>query len=343
MCALFGGFMAYIQKVKRHKGYVFRVFIKRPGFKRLTKSFNSKREAVEFVNLTESNLQKIKCLTSSNSQFLVRDLIIEYLTNVYKGTRPTTENKRLQYWIDKIGHKKVFEVSKFDVMEAFNQLPSKLSNATKNRYKSAISSVFSYAVRTYDLSVNPVSYIQSLKENNQRTRYLSNAEKDRLLIECKNSSWSKLYLIVLMAITTGARKGELERLKWSDIDFDRKLAYIYQTKNGEPRVLPLTEQVVNELNRADRSAELIFNSEIKPNKPYEFRKQWIKALEKADIDNFRFHDLRHTCASYLAMNGCSLLEIADVLGHKQISMTARYSHLCVSHKQKLIEKYFGEF
>ena len=144
-----------------------------------------------------------------------------------------------------------------------------------------------------------------------------------------------------MAITTGARKGELMNMRWSDVDFDRQTAYVKTTKNGQPKVMPLTREVIKELSRfKDQEPELIFNSEIKPNKPYEFRKQWIKALEKAEIDNFRFHDLRHTCASYLAMNGCSLLEIADVLGHKQISMTARYSHLCVSHKQKLINNVF---
>ena len=96
------------------------------------------------------------------------------------------------------------------------------------------------------------------------------------------------------------------------------------------------------MERVERDAELIFNSSIKPTKAYEFRKEWIKALKRAEIDDFRFHDLRHTCASYLAQNGCSLLEIADVLGHRQVSMSARYSHLCVSHKQKLIEKYFGD-
>ena len=95
------------------------------------------------------------------------------------------------------------------------------------------------------------------------------------------------------------------------------------------------------MGRVEREAELIFNSSIKPTKTYEFRKEWIKALRRAEIDDFRFHDLRHTCASYLAQNGASLLEIADVLGHKQIQMTKRYAHLCVSHKQKLIEEYFG--
>jgi len=94
------------------------------------------------------------------------------------------------------------------------------------------------------------------------------------------------------------------------------------------------------MERVGRDAELIFNSSIKPTKAYEFRKEWIKALKRAEIDDFRFHDLRHTCASYLAQNGASLLEIADVLGHKQIQMTKRYAHLCVSHKQKLINLHF---
>ena len=96
------------------------------------------------------------------------------------------------------------------------------------------------------------------------------------------------------------------------------------------------------MGRVDRNAELIFNSSIKPTKPYEFRKEWVKALKRADIKDFRFHDLRHTCASYLEQNGASLLEIADILGHKQIQMTKRYAHLCVSHKQNLIERYLGE-
>jgi len=87
---------------------------------------------------------------------------------------------------------------------------------------------------------------------------------------------------------------------------------------------------------------LIFASLIKPDKPYCFTKPWYKALKDADIEDFRFHDLRHSCASYLAMNGASLLEIADVLGHKQISVTHRYAHLCIQHKSNLINRVMGD-
>jgi integrase len=104
-------------------------------------------------------------------------------------------------------------------------------------------------------------------------------------------------------------------------------------------VLPLTDSVVVELSKfKDQEPALIFNSEITTDSPFCFYKQWKKALLSADIEDFRFHDLRHSCASYLAQSGASLLEIAFVLGHKQIQMTKRYAHLCIDSKEKLINR-----
>ena len=88
--------------------------------------------------------------------------------------------------------------------------------------------------------------------------------------------------------------------------------------------------------------ELIFHSLKTPDKPYDFRKQWEKLLKRADINDFNFHCIRHSTASYLAQQGVSLIEISSILGHKQIQVTMRYSHLAISNKQRLIEKYFGE-
>jgi integrase len=145
-----------------------------------------------------------------------------------------------------------------------------------------------------------------------------------------------------MAITTGARKSELLNLTFNDIDFDRQTAYVQTSKNGQPRVLPLTNEVITELNKfRNQEASLIFNSELKPDRPMCFNKQWKKALTQAKITDFRYHDLRHSCASLLAQSGASLLEIAEILGHKQIQVTKRYAHLCIDHKSKLINKVMG--
>ena len=88
-------------------------------------------------------------------------------------------------------------------------------------------------------------------------------------------------------------------------------------------------------------SSLIFGSKITPSNPYVFYKHWKRAVEEAELIDFRFHDLRHTTASYLAQNGATLLEIADVLGHKQIEVTKRYSHLCIGHKSSLINRVMG--
>jgi integrase len=144
--------------------------------------------------------------------------------------------------------------------------------------------VFSYACREYDLRENPVRLIPSLPENNERTRFLSEAERTCLFRSCRTSHWDKLYLIVLLAITTGARKGELTKLRWNDIDFDRRTAYVSITKNGQPKVLPLTDSVIRELQLFDtKDNSLIFASRIKCEVAYCFTKPWKKALEDADI------------------------------------------------------------
>jgi len=91
-----------------------------------------------------------------------------------------------------------------------------------------------------------------------------------------------------------------------------------------------------------RSTGYVFVHLTKPNDYFKnFDSHWRTALKEADITDFRFHDLRHTCASLLAMNGATLLEIAQVLGHKSISMTQRYSHLCIEHKANLTDRVFG--
>jgi len=334
--------MAYIQRVTRKKDVVYRAYIKKAGVKRVSKTFKTKRLAVQFVNSIESDRARLVSYNDTKPQTKLSVVIDNYLSKEYKGSRPKDEERKLNLWIENIGDKPIRDVVKSDISTTLSFLSNHLSNATVNRYKAAISVVFSFACREYDLPDNPVRHIRPLSEDNARTRYLSDDERKRLFVAVRQSNWNKLYLITLLAITTGARKGELTSLKWSDIDFDRQIAYISTTKNGEPKVLPLTGSAIAELQRFNKQDNsLVFDSEVKPGRAYCFTKPWKKALKEAEITDFTFHSLRHTCASYLAMNGASLLEIADVLGHKQIQMTKRYSHLCIDHKAKLINSVMG--
>jgi len=329
--------MSTIQKINRAKGVVYRVLIRKKGLKTITKTFRTKKEALYFSQKIEGSVQEHRAFSSLDNRLTFKELAGDYIVKECTIKRPQEQASKLEFWVKHIGIKQVSSITSSDISDTLNCLPDELSNATYNRYKAAASVVFNYACRQYNLASNPVQLIPSKREDNHRVRYLSTLERERLLKACKEATWSKLYLLVLTAITTGARRGELLGLRWSDIDIERQTAFVQTTKNGQPRVLPLTSDVINELTRCKQQSDsLIFNSEIKPDNAFCFNKQWKKALVVAEVDNFRFHDLRHTTASYLAMSGASLLEIADVLGHKQISVTQRYAHLCINHKEKLI-------
>lgn len=336
--------MASISKVKRNKGFTYRAFIRRKGLKPITKTFSSQELAKRFIDRIEGNRELLLAYGGSREyQITLQVLVGRYLQEEYSGKDIQKQASRLQFWLDRYGHKLISEITRTDVSSGLYELSNTLSNATVNRYRSAFSVVFSYACRHYELPDNPVRYIPSKTENSGKVRYLLKDEKSRLFAACMASQWDKLYLLVLLAITTGARRGELLNLRWGNIDFEKALAYVETSKNGQPRVLPLTQEVVERLRPFKQDNDiLVFNSKIKPNKPFCFRKPWIKALKAAEIKDFTFHSLRHTTASYLAQSGASLLEVAFVLGHKNVSVTRRYAHLCVQNKQKLINNVLGD-
>lgn len=220
----------------------------------------------------------------------------------------------------------------------------KRSGATVNRYIAALSHALSFAVKDRRvLDRNPVTDIRRKKEPRGRTRFLSDEDRAELLKACADSAWPALRTLVLLAITTGARKGELTALRWADIDLKKGRALVRETKNDEPRTLPLAGQALEALRelkpKNSARSEYVFPQPSGFPGPYEhFDMHWYSALEAAGIPDFHFHDLRHTTASMLATQGASLLEIADVLGHKTLAMVKRYSHLVVEHKAKVIEK-----
>ncbi|HJS89886.1 MAG TPA: site-specific integrase [Steroidobacteraceae bacterium] len=169
--------------------------------------------------------------------------------------------------------------------------------------------------------------------------------RDACAVEaCARSERAPLHALVLLAITTGARRDELLSLRWVDVDLSTGRATLHDTKNGEQRTLPLAGKALEalrqlKLQNTARSEYLFPSPTVVPDTeggkpqldaPYEhFDAHWYAALEAAGIKDFRFHDLRHTTASMLAAQGASLLEIGDVLEHKTLAMVKRYSHLVV--------------
>lgn len=182
--------------------------------------------------------------------------------------------------------------------------------------------------------------VRRLEEPRGRVRCLDDDERGRLVEACRQSEDRPLYPLVILALSTGARRGELLGFRWRDVDLARGVAVLHQTKNRERRALPLAGlavEVLRELSRVRRvDTDLIFaNGQGRVVLP---RKSWGRALRAAEIEDFRFHDLRHCAASYLAMSGATLAEIAEVLGHKTLAKVKRYSHLTDQHTSRVVAR-----
>lgn len=136
------------------------------------------------------------------------------------------------------------------------------------------------------------------------------------------------------------RQGELMGLKWQDVNLKNSYIILHETKNGERRRVPLSGlglELLREHAKVRRlDTDLLFPSKTKAHTPINLRYTWLKALNDAGIDDFHWHDLRHSTASYLAMNGASLPEIAEVLGHRDLSMVKRYAHLSDAHVSSVV-------
>jgi integrase len=164
-------------------------------------------------------------------------------------------------------------------------------------------------------------------------RYLDADERERLLAACKSSPHRYLYPVVILALCTGCRRREITGLQWGQLAQGYERLTLTETKNNEIRTLPIVEPALTVLRERARNriigVDWVFAGRGARG-PCDISKAWQVAVEAARLENFRFHDLRHTTASYLAMSGATPLEIAEILGHRKLDMVRRYAHLSES-------------
>jgi len=214
------------------------------------------------------------------------------------------------------------------------------SPATVNRYLQALGSVLTHCEREWAwMHQNPMRKVRKLKQPQGRVRYLSDAEREKLLEACREDP--QLYAFVILALSTGARAGELRALRWRDVDLGLGRAILHQTKNEDRRALTLSGPALAQLAARHKvrtsDDERVF-PQLGRDAPYDYDKPFRAALSRAAIKDFRFHDLRHTAASWLAMTGATTQEIAAVLGHRTLNMVKRYSHLGEQHVAGVVER-----
>lgn len=215
------------------------------------------------------------------------------------------------------------------------RLKEGVCNATVNREISCLKNLLNTAVVWKRIKVNPIKDIPKLKEPPGRLRYLALDEINTLLAYCPDPP-NPLRAIVTVALTTGMRKGEILGLKWDYIRFENRHIILPNTKNNTVRVVPMNGPLIKALEELPRLSEYVFGMAAGKHIG-DIKKGFTAACKRAGIENFRFHDLRHTYASHLAMRGVHMRALQELLGHKNIQMTQRYSHLSPEQLQGAVK------
>lgn len=318
--------MATIQRRASGSRQHYRVQIRLKGHLPESATFERLGDAREWARLTEAAIREHRHFRGAEARRrTVADLIDRYLAEVAPGLRgrePETRQWQLAFWRRELGPLLLADLTPAAIASARSRL--RCGPATCNRYLAALSHAVSFAVREWDwLNEHPVRRVKRAREPKGRMRFLSEEERARLLTACRTSA--SLYALVVLALSTGARKGELLRLCWRDVDLLGRRALIPQTKSGKPRTVPLVPAAVEALRRLMRQVgeDRVFL--------HSHRRQWEEARAAAGLAGVPFHALRHTAASYLAMSGASVRDIQSILGHETLAMAQRYAHLTDDH------------
>jgi integrase len=331
--------MASYQRYRNEDGttsVVAQVRIK--PFKPIAKSFPTKPAAKDWADAKERELKAQRKHGADRADLpslTVRTLIKEFLADgETKALAYFSDLERLcAWWVNEFGTNKVADVGVLKLRAARDTLVADgLANSTVNRYLSAFRSCWNWA-RASGLLPQERGWPSRLllTEPRGRARYLTDDELSKVLDAAKDHS-AVMHAAVLVSLATGVRQGELLRMTWSDVDLDRKRVQILETKNDQPRAVHLPAVAVEALKALKKlpvvSTTSVFVSDNgKALKKAHLDKRWRGIRTTAGLKNFRWHDLRHSCASFLAQKGATLLEIGSVLGHKSPSVTMRYSHL----------------
>jgi len=209
----------------------------------------------------------------------------------------------------------------------------KVKPATVNREVALLKRILNIAVEWGKLKDNPIRNVKALKEPRGIDRFLSEEECSRLVKACQEPFRS----IVITALNTGMRKSEILNLRWKYVNLKQRLIIVTDTKNGDNRFLPMNQTMLQMLSSMPRINEYVF---VQQNgRPYSWiNRAWRNAKARAGIENCRFHDLRHTYASHLAMKGVDLMTLRELMGHKSMNMIQRYAHLSADHKRQAVEQ-----
>ena len=338
----------------------YQVKVRIRGERPRSRTFKRKTDAAAWAAKAESDMGHGAYVPTTADRRRTLGELIEKFTVEYLPVKPNSKDgakvsAMLAWWKTHAGFVTLDKLTPQTVAGYRAELsaqPSKrgggpLAGATVNRYLAALSAVCKWAWKELGwLPSNPVLAITKRSEGAGVVRFLSDGERKALIAACRASDDPNIYCAVILALATGARRGNIYGLRWENVDLLRLTLHFPDTKNGTPRRVPVVGPAVEALraqfDRDPTQTGWVFKGRS-DTAPANLDKPWARVRTAAGLIDFRFHDLRHTTASYLTMNGASLAEVAEALGHRTLVMARRYSHMTGDHTRGVLERMAGRF
>ncbi|WP_437557315.1 site-specific integrase [Acidithiobacillus sulfuriphilus] len=290
------------------------------------KTFTYKKDAERWARETESAIDRGEYAQKPKGQparaVTIGDLLTRYLAEVADQHRSKTTAWNVQTLLRGLA---AVPLADFDAQTLAKWRDDRLKEvcgASVVRELRTLSAVLVHARREWCLPVpNPCADIRQPAQGAKRERRLQPGEEARLLAELA----PQYRRVVLFALGTAMRRGEMLALRWENVDLRKRVALLPLTKNGEARRVPLSTGALAVLREAGQLRSL--DGRVFPIPAQSLHHAWGAACQRAGIDDLHFHDLRHEAVSRLFERGLSMMEVASISGHKSLGMLQRYTHL----------------
>ena len=312
------------------RGLRWHALIRRKGLKTTDKSFETRKEAAIWSRDIESKVDRgIVNDIAKATRITMAELFDRYGAETASYKRNSRcEQYMLMMLKNHLGHLTLSRLSREAVAQfRDDRLAEGKSPATVRNNLHLLSAVVTLAISDwgFELSYNPVRRIRKPQVDNARDRRLETGEEQRLLEAAAKARNPMARPLIILALETAMRIGELLSLEWDNIDTDRRQAFLPRTKNGKARYVPLSSVAISTLNTIERTEgqKRVFKWWCGPES---FHNLWARLINRAGITNLRFHDLRHEAASRLSDRGMDILRIAAITGHSSLQMLKRYTH-----------------
>ena len=302
----------------------WRAQIRKQGYRYFSKTFLSKDNAIRWARRIEYEMDAGRHTLHNGEDYNLGELLTKYMNEItiLKKSR-IQESYCIQKLLQESFCSNPLYKSTMNQVQSFKQRRANSPVALRHELI-----VIRHCLKTARnewglyLKETPFEQISLPKPPKSRKRRLANDEYQKLYKASKTMKINYIWPIVLFAIETGMRRGEILKLKWSNINFDDRTAYLEDTKNGEDRYVPLSSKATELLSSTKQSNNLVF-----PVSSNAVRLSWERLKRKANVNNLRFHDLRHEALSRFTESGLNPIEVAEISGHKQLGQLRNYIHL----------------